>query len=919
MAQRITSLVLAASLAASATLIAGCKSETPESLVAEAKQFQAKGDKKAAQIQLKNALAKDADNGEARYLLAKLSFDLGELQAAEKEVRRALDLKYQQDESTQLLAQILIAEGEFQKVLDETEFAKRTPAVMAARGEALMGLRKLGEARKELNDALAAAPDSTEALTGLARLSAMSQDFDAARQFTDQAIAKDAHNVAAWTFKGELLRAEQKPEEARAAFQEVLKLDPNNRNANLESAYLDIVAGKYDSAQSAIDAARKSGGKNISVLYIQAVLDFSRGNYKAAHDNLLGVLKVAPDHLQSVLLSGATDYHLGSYKQAQLSLRKYLDAVPANVYARKLLAATLLRTGEPAEAAAVLSPAVKEKTPDASVLELAGEAAMQQRQPEQAITYYRQAVPLVPNRAPLRMALGEALLAKGDRAGAVAELEKAVELDPKSVGPAAALARVQIELGDPDKALATLAKLEQQFPNEAQVQLLRGRALLAKKDFAGARTAFTKAVTLAPTSFAAVSTLASFEFIEGKPDAARQHLENMLKKDPKSVEAMTALARLADQAGKREDATRWLEKAVATQPDQLAPALRLSAYYVQTNEAPKAIALLRKMQVENASDTALLDLLGRAQLVSGDKSGALESASKVAGLAPKSPLAQLRLASVHLQLKNEAAAAEDLKKALSIDPNYVPALLAQADMAVNKGDFDKALTIVRSVQKTLPKAAAGYLAEGDLMMLQKKPAQAVAPYQKAVEFAKTPQVLLKLTTAMNLTGKGKEADDLIADWRKTHPDDPFTGLYVAERNITAKQYKEAATQLEAVLKKLPNNVAALNNLAWVYQQNKDARAVPTAEQALKLAGDNAMVMDTLGYMLVEQGKVERGVELLRKASGLAPAAGDIRYHLAVGLNKAGDKAQARKELQAALAGNKFAQADDARALLKTLE
>jgi FimV-like protein len=45
----------------------------------------------------------------------------------------------------------------------------------------------------------------------------------------------------------------------------------------------------------------------------------------------------------------------------------------------------------------------------------------------------------------------------------------------------------------------------------------------------------------------------------------------------------------------------------------------------------------------------------------------------------------------------------------------------------------------------------------------------------------------------------------------------------------------------------------------------------------------------------------------------------VRYHLAVGLSKSGDKAGARKELDKLLSEDKtFAQADEARALLKTL-
>jgi Tfp pilus assembly protein PilF len=131
--------------------------------------------------------------------------------------------------------------------------------------------------------------------------------------------------------------------------------------------------------------------------------------------------------------------------------------------------------------------------------------------------------------------------------------------------------------------------------------------------------------------------------------------------------------------------------------------------------------------------------------------------------------------------------------------------------------------------------------------------------------------------------------------------------------------KPAISLLENVLKQKPNNPVALNNLAWAYQQEKDPRALDTAEQAFKVAGDNPGVMDTLGWMLVEQGNTARGLPLLQKASGLAPDAPEIRYHLAVGLNKSGDKQGARKELDKLLAQNKpFAQIEEARALLKTL-
>ena len=184
---------------------------------------------------------------------------------------------------------------------------------------------------------------------------------------------------------------------------------------------------------------------------------------------------------------------------------------------------------------------------------------------------------------------------------------------------------------------------------------------------------------------------------------------------------------------------------------------------------------------------------------------------------------------------------------------------------------------------------------------------------------KSGTVLMRSAEALRRAGKTKEAQQRIANWAKQNPNDATVQMYLAESHMAEKQFKPAIAILEGLVKRDPNNGAALNNLAWAYQQDKDPRALATAEQAYKVASNNAAVMDTLGWMLVEQGNVERGLPLLQKAVAGAPGAPELRYHLAVGLHKSGDKKAARKELETLLALNRpFAQLEDARALLKTL-
>ena len=238
---------------------------------------------------------------------------------------------------------------------------------------------------------------------------------------------------------------------------------------------------------------------------------------------------------------------------------------------------------------------------------------------------------------------------------------------------------------------------------------------------------------------------------------------------------------------------------------------------------------------------------------------------------------------------------------------------------MRRGRHDEALAMAREVQAQNPKSPIGFLLEADLHQAQKKPELALAAYDKAQGVAKSGTILIRSAELLRRMGKNSEADARVAQFLKANPEDNVVQMYLAESQLAAKDFKAAAGVLESMVKRNPNNGAALNNLAWAYQQMKDPRALPTAEQAYKIAGDNAAVLDTLGWMLIEQGNTGRGMPLLQKAVAAAPAAPEIRYHLAVALHKTGDKKGARKELETLLAQNRpFNQLEEARTLLKTL-
>jgi len=78
-----------------------------------------------------------------------------------------------------------------------------------------------------------------------------------------------------------------------------------------------------------------------------------------------------------------------------------------------------------------------------------------------------------------------------------------------------------------DKALAAIDKLEAKQPANPAAVNLRGRIQLAQKDPVGARKSFERALTIAPSYFAAVASLVALDVADKKPDDAKKRFENL--------------------------------------------------------------------------------------------------------------------------------------------------------------------------------------------------------------------------------------------------------------------------------------------------------------------------------------------------------------------------------------------------------
>lgn len=916
----VTASLIVTALLVSAGLTACGKTETAASLMSDAQQYESKGDNKAALIQLKNAAGKSPADGEVRLRLADIYLKLGDPVSAEKEARKAMELKIAAPRAIPMLTRALVQQAKGQAALDASASMadSKDSALVASRGDAYMTMRDFDKAGAVYASALAITPGHAQSLLGMARLAAAKRDFEGAGKLVDQALATAPKDTDALFFKGELLRAQNKPEEAAQAFGQAIAAKPDVVGPRLERANIYMSTQKYDLAKADIDAARKSSPNSVQVMYTQAVLEFSQNNFTAANDSIEKVLSKVPDYMPAILLAGAIEVKLGSTKLAEQHLSTYLANNPDNLYARKLLAQTQLRTQQIDSAEATLAPALQKNAGDAQMMALAGETSLRSKNFVKATQYFEQATAIDPNAPLLRTSLGLSMLAQGNQDGGLAELEKATAMDPKSEAAGIALVRSELAAQHYDKALTAVKAIIAAHPQNPDLFNLEGAAYGMKGDGAAARASFEKAVSLKPDRLDTVMNLARLDLYEKKPEAAKARLLAFSEKNKTSA-PLLALAGLAASQKNGSESTMWLEKASADYPDDVTASLQLINRYIAIKQPAKALNLARKLQTANPSNPDALDALGQAQVASNDNDGALDTYSKLVAMMPKSAAAQMRMAAVHARLKNVAATGEDLKKALAIEPNNERARVGQIEMALATNKPDEALSLARAMQKAMPKSPIGFLSEGDILSMQKKYDPALRAYNQAFAVAATSNNLMKIVAALNASGQGKEARSRLSAWIASHPNEPLLRMYNGEMLLADKNYKGASDQFEAVLKVAPNDPAVLNNLAFAYQQQKDARALPTAELAIKAAPDNPAVLDTLGWILAEQGQTAKALPMLKKASDAQPQSGDLRYHYAAALAKSGDKKAARQELEKALqSGVALSQQEEAKALLKTL-
>jgi cellulose synthase operon protein C len=257
---------------------------------------------------------------------------------------------------------------------------------------------------------------------------------------------------------------------------------------------------------------------------------------------------------------------------------------------------------------------------------------------------------------------------------------------------------------------------------------------------------------------------------------------------------------------------------------------------------------------------------------------------------------------------------EQLKN-LEMERKLPPGTFATVDLEARllegKGQGDKAIALLREYSKR--RKQPGESNEEVLLQLtslvnQKRYADALETLQKVWQECRPEAAGAASVSLLRQMKPTDEQVKRVEDWLKSaiekSPKKMVLRLQIADLYDLRGRYPEAIEALNVVLRpeNEPNNVVALNNLAWILAHRADGgereRALAYINTAVKGLGKRAELLDTRGIVYLALGRTDQALADLKEVNNDAPSPSRM-FHLARAHYQAQDRDSAAKVLKRA--------------------
>ncbi len=847
--------------------------------------FQRQGELKASTLEARSAKDLQPHAAEPYFIIVDNLLTAGDAVNAERQINKLADRFEQEkmDDATRNRISLIRAKARLMQArfkaalttLDDITNPDRPQKLQAAllKGDILLASKQLNEAEKAYANARSIDDKAIKAYVGLSRVAYARKQTDKAQSLIDEAAGIDKSDPELWLWRAQFAQANQQWGKSEDAYIRALE----------DIGQYDIMTyRKYETISALIQVLREQGKTSEAFVYEEILAKSAPGTIKSNlaaarkaynEGDLAGsaryleeILSQAPNHEQSALLLGMIRFRQGRTEEAEKLLAPLVDTENSEV-ASKLLAATKIQLHQPAEARKILDNLTNKQT-DPGILALVGVAA----------------------------------LASGDQQGGEAYIEKSLEQNPDNLSLRLRYARYLLQSGQTDAAIAQASKAVKLKRDSTEARVMVIQAHLAAKDVNSATETANAWVKEQPDSVAARITRGQIALQQNDPDEARKYFSEAASMAPDDPAPVIALANLARHQNNQTEAVRQFRKAVKIAPDNRDALRGLTSLLTPRDTVKFLKEILKEKPRANGPRLVLLE----AALIDDNHDEADRLTATL--LEPEALNAPSKLSPAVANVYNNAAkqaiqadqpdkARDILNRARTLFPDDENIALQATALAFSSDRKKEARDILQETKLKHPESARPFLVEAGYLSQQGRHKEAAELYQLALNKHQDIATEIRYAQSLQRAGQPAKAIEALTNALKTFPGDPKLNLVLALAYQSNNQSAEATAAYEAVINKEPNNTIALNNLAWMYQQSKDPRALPTAEKAYSISPDSAAIADTYGWILFNDGKHDKSVPVLEKAYKLQPEAKEIALHLAEAYKAVGKEGKAKGVLE----------------------
>ena len=605
-----------------------------------------------ALVEYASAVQIDPMFGEARYKLAETHERLNNLRAAFPEYVRAADA-LPDDRNAQLKAtRVLLLSGRFEdaKARGAALLTKnpKDVEVLLLYANSMAALRDPEGAIAQIEEALKVNPNSSPAYVSLGAVQMQSGDAKEAEAAFRKAIDIDPASVDAKLALANFMWAAGRAPEAESVLRETLVREPQHLLANRMLAVMYLATRRVKEAEQPLKVVADVS-KTPAARFQLADYYASVGRTKDAADLLTPLASGQLTFADAEARLAALDYSEGRAAEAH----KRLDAVIARVpkYAPVLtMKAQWLIVENKLDDALARARAAVEAAPESAPAHFALAVAHDRRgEIADAMKSYNDVLRLNPRAYAAQMELSRLNLARGNKADAVQYADTARQAQPASLEARLALVRSLLAAGNLARAESEIAELLKGAPNSGAVHALNGALQDSRKDRAGARQSFEKALELSPGLVEAIGGLTYLDLQGKNYEAAIARLEPEIARQPNNPQIIALLARTYEAAGDAAKMEEALRRAVTADPRFAPGYAMLAQLYVKQQRLDEALKEFEGIVRRDPSAVGARTMVGLLLEAQGKREEAKKSYEATVTISGNAPVAANNLAFIYAE------------------------------------------------------------------------------------------------------------------------------------------------------------------------------------------------------------------------------------------------------------------------------